>query len=600
MAAVDAAGGSAMRRGDGLAALARAQTPLVLLIWAVYAAVTAQAGFAWAIEAMSTDDAMRLVEVRDLLSGQSWFDLIQHRLNPPDGVPMHWSRIIDLPIALTLSAAGAIFPPDFALRFTLTAWPLLLLLPALLACASASRALAGPAAASLGALLMVMSPGVTNKFGVGALDHHGAQIALALIMLACALRIDRSARAGVGAGLCCAVMLAIGMETLPHVAACAAFVALRWGVEGEPVKRGATAFGLSFAIGTLGVAILTVDPAMWLAPVCDALGSAHLVAAGLGGLGLAVAARFVRGGLLPRFAALAQIGVAVVLGVALIAPECLAAPYAALPERLKDDWLVHVQEAKGFFASTAAEPTSSMAIGFALAGMIAVAVWALAAARREERWRVGTAVALFFVSCGVTLWQIRGVSLAFAFGAPLLPMAVLAIGRGGGWARTMLAAFGLAPATLALAGLGVASAAGLPAIEPKGESAKKLCQSADYRALDALPKGLALNTIDTGPFILAHSRLSAVAAPYHRNVDGLIASLDAFDGTEEAARAVAISRHASYVVVCTTDGGVTPSAKDHPEGFSAKLLSANPPDWLDRIELGGSSGVKAWRVLTGR
>src|ERR1700751_5814482 len=34
-------------------------------------------------DAMSTDDAMRLVEVRDLLAGQSWFDLTQHRLDPP-------------------------------------------------------------------------------------------------------------------------------------------------------------------------------------------------------------------------------------------------------------------------------------------------------------------------------------------------------------------------------------------------------------------------------------------------------------------------------------------------------------------------------------
>jgi hypothetical protein len=29
------------------------------------------------LDAMSTDDAMRLVEVRDLIAGQGWFDLIQ-------------------------------------------------------------------------------------------------------------------------------------------------------------------------------------------------------------------------------------------------------------------------------------------------------------------------------------------------------------------------------------------------------------------------------------------------------------------------------------------------------------------------------------------
>ena len=31
------------------------------------------------------DSTMRLVQVRDLLAGQGWFDLVQHRLAPPDG-----------------------------------------------------------------------------------------------------------------------------------------------------------------------------------------------------------------------------------------------------------------------------------------------------------------------------------------------------------------------------------------------------------------------------------------------------------------------------------------------------------------------------------
>src|SRR5579872_2177391 len=48
---------------------------------------------------LSTDDAMRLAQVRDLLAGQSWYDLTQWRMNVPFGLPMHWSRLIDAPIA---------------------------------------------------------------------------------------------------------------------------------------------------------------------------------------------------------------------------------------------------------------------------------------------------------------------------------------------------------------------------------------------------------------------------------------------------------------------------------------------------------------------
>ena len=42
---------------------------------------------------------MRMMQVRGLLHGQGWFDLRQYRLNPPFGANIHWSRLVDLPIA---------------------------------------------------------------------------------------------------------------------------------------------------------------------------------------------------------------------------------------------------------------------------------------------------------------------------------------------------------------------------------------------------------------------------------------------------------------------------------------------------------------------
>ena len=35
------------------------------------------------------DDALRLVQVRDLIAGQSWFDTTQYRINPPSGSLMN-------------------------------------------------------------------------------------------------------------------------------------------------------------------------------------------------------------------------------------------------------------------------------------------------------------------------------------------------------------------------------------------------------------------------------------------------------------------------------------------------------------------------------
>ena len=74
-------------RGDALAACA-----LALLMTAAWALRD------WprlaALRLPDTDDAMRLVQIRDWLAGQRFADLSQHRL--AGGVPMHWSRLPDL------------------------------------------------------------------------------------------------------------------------------------------------------------------------------------------------------------------------------------------------------------------------------------------------------------------------------------------------------------------------------------------------------------------------------------------------------------------------------------------------------------------------
>jgi len=89
---------------------------LLLLIWSV-AAITLAATSG--IDRVSTDDAMRLVEVRDLLAGQNWFDLTQYRLNPPGGVVSHWSRLIDLPLALLIKANELVLPTALAERIAI-------------------------------------------------------------------------------------------------------------------------------------------------------------------------------------------------------------------------------------------------------------------------------------------------------------------------------------------------------------------------------------------------------------------------------------------------------------------------------------------------
>ena len=120
---------------------------LLVLIWGV-AVVTLVATSG--INSVSTDDAMRLVEVRDFLAGQNWFDLTQYRLDPPDGVVMHWSRLIDLPLALLIRAGETLLPSALSERIVLTLWPTALLLVFFAGILRLARELAGDTAARVG------------------------------------------------------------------------------------------------------------------------------------------------------------------------------------------------------------------------------------------------------------------------------------------------------------------------------------------------------------------------------------------------------------------------------------------------------------------
>src|SRR6185295_8521364 len=92
---------------------------------------------------LDTDDAMRLAQLRDWLSGQGWYDLVQHRVEPPKGYESHWSRLIDVGLAGTLWLFGLFADAATAERLMRTTWPMLWLLPTIAGTAAIAWRISG-------------------------------------------------------------------------------------------------------------------------------------------------------------------------------------------------------------------------------------------------------------------------------------------------------------------------------------------------------------------------------------------------------------------------------------------------------------------------
>ncbi|HZV58401.1 MAG TPA: hypothetical protein VFF89_12085, partial [Sphingobium sp.] len=203
---------------------------LTVLAWLILAGVYLSrysAAIHW-FSLGDTDDNMRYLQVRDWLDGQSWWDLSQHRMNPPEGANIHWSRLVDLPIAGLMLLFRLFMDPGAADRLAVGVAPLLPLLPLMLALAFLARRLAPAAAGNpggdgaghgwLAAILLPM--GAQIGFGMYMplrIDHHGWQLALTAMTLAGL--VDRKwVRGGIVAGVSSALSVAIGMEMMVYLA----------------------------------------------------------------------------------------------------------------------------------------------------------------------------------------------------------------------------------------------------------------------------------------------------------------------------------------------------------------------------------------------
>ena len=164
-----------------------------------------------------TDDNMRIMQVRGLLHGQGWYDLRQYRLNPPFGANIHWSRLVDLPIAGLILGLRPFLGGPAAERWAVAIAPLLPYLLLLFSLALTARRLIGPRAYPLAFLALFFAGSTNGMFMPERIDHHGWQLALLALSIA-AIADPKRVRGGLVLGISTALSLAIGLEMIIYLA----------------------------------------------------------------------------------------------------------------------------------------------------------------------------------------------------------------------------------------------------------------------------------------------------------------------------------------------------------------------------------------------
>jgi hypothetical protein len=552
-----------------------------------------------------TDDAVRLLAVRELLGGAPWFDTTLPRIGAPDPLVSHWSRLIDLPLAVLVGGFTPLLGPDRAELATRIVWPALLFLALARIVAGEAQRRSGPMGAAFALALVATSALALAQFRPGRIDHHNAQILCAVAGLLYLARSLEHKRAGWTAGLFLGLGLAIGYEAIALVvpAMGLAVLAAAWRprhcapMAGDGVARTVLATAMTLAAAL----IATVPPNRWLAIHCDALS-----------LNLVVFAASAAGGVwtslvVPRRARirvwLLGASLAAAAGVyAGLEPACLAGPFGQVSPALKSLWLDRVMETRSILWLGGLNPAPALAtVAFLLIGAAAqVALW-----RRRGDMGHGLAAAFVVLAAALGCWQIK-----------LLPyacwLAALALAQ---WAAQWGATASRAPMVVRIAAVVLLSQATLDAAfgalstpfrsvtapariaAETGDPRRACFQTAVVRRLAALPAGLVAADIDLGPYIVALSPHRIVAAPYHRLAQGILANHAIFDGSPEGAQRRLAALGVDYVALCADRSepanGAMPTLRE-------RLLAGERFGFLRPIDVATGGAMGVWRFAPAR
>ncbi len=571
---------------------------LWLLVSLVLLALRAHA-IAWH-DFPDVDDELRLVEVRDWLAGQSFYDVTQYRMNAPFGAPMHWSRLVDLPLALIMVLLRPLLGAAVAETVAAVAVPLLTLGVIMAAAGATARRLTGAGAGLIAAGSCALCIPMIIQVTPLRVDHHGWEIAFQFLALFAAF--DRDPRRGAcGAALALAVALQISLEPLPFSAAVGAAFGFWWVVAPADAQR----IRLSSFVVTLAVAELLLfgmlhAPSVWGTGYCDAVSPPHVLLLGLSAVGVVLVTRIG-----PRTPASRLIGLCVVALCAVAAyraypPHCGLDAFSNLEPIVRKFWYDRVLEGLPFWRLPPVLVSST--IGFPLIGTACAAY----AAWRQESDRRATWI-LYAALLGAATLAAALVQRASGFACvAATPAAAWMISRYVPIARRSGSLLGrvLGPAAICFAFSPIAAVTAVAmlappdpdAIQPPAAGVRPCNASENIAGLSALPPSRLLAPLDLGSSILLQTRHAPLASDHHRNHVAMAQVLTAFTGSADTAHAIIRARGIGYVVLCPATSEIGIYRREAPAGFAADLVAGRVPAWLAPVHVPGDP-VRVWRVL---
>jgi hypothetical protein len=560
-----------------------------------------------------SDSVLRLVQVRDLLAGQSWFDMRQQRLGFGDGTLWHWSRLSDIGPALLILLFEPVVGQAQAERLMMIVYPALLFIPLVLAlywaCGRVSVQIVrlegvppqsrqrGWALAGMLGVMLIQMDSVLYQFLPGLIDHHSLQM-IFLVVLVGATIGPRTVLSGLIAAGGLTLGLVVGIDSIPFIVGALGGVVLAWALDPKAEQKFLTALGL----GTMCLTLFTMASLMprpftlawcdsWTLPLAGSLFVVSLYLLLLAGPVSRVKRLPIRIGIAGAF------GVAVLLGLLTFFPACRD-PLQLHDPLFQTYWMGKAEENLSPWVVISWNPLAIVPQLFA-ASALGLGAYLVATKRLSLSTILPLLAVLVCGFLGNALYQRVGPMLSLCviiLFAPAIIAVITTMGPGlkrlGMWALCVPTAFvqayvmvwfGLSDAVspVSTQKTGTAVVDGAEDFSNRPSLPTVVCFGADQlAALRALPPSRIIAPFGQSEYLLHTTQHTLVYSGYHRLNKDLGWVMRWLLAPPDQAKAQLDERPFDYVSVCPRDIQFRNFARDYPDSLIANLIKGRAPDWL--------------------
>ncbi len=560
-------------------------------------------------ELMGPDDFLRMSQVHAWMQGQGWYDITAYKMVPPIGGDIHWSRLIDVPIAALIYFFDLFLSFEKATYLAAIVWPLLLMLITLAVWTLICDRLLNNYHRWLPAFFGILSISSINQFAAGRIDHHNVQILCFGLMILGLVNRDRK-WGNILIGVAIAFSISIGVETLLILLLVLAVVGFEWSTGADKKGQGMMRVGLSLIVASLVLFSINFAPKDYFDVQSDANSFFYLAAFTMVGIAfclLSLSTTMLQGsGGIKAFFSRLTIGSLMAGGCILllfiIFPEQVGDPYANVSAEAKLRWLSKVSEAKSLAVVLNDFPFHWLAtVGYYL---FTLAIGACVLLNRKYRTTKIISLYIILAACIMgTIWQVRFIRTAAFLVIPFCTIfsmmcwdylkkkydreKLFKYGFQSGIVMFQISIFWYVAGAVFFplkisAGQSQVNNLDVSKVVVKRREPNHCLVNSDFDFLKTLPKANVISDLTTSSAVLFHTQHTVVAGPYHRNQRAILDTLDFMGTTEAKAKAVAEKYKLSFLGFCT--GKFANSPSDYgPDSVTAKITMGKIPTWLQEV-----------------